>query len=264
MPNGTFVPEAVLQDEVRSGDLEFEAAQEIYLLGELGDTDEDCKQLIHAIDEGRWDDCEELLEVVVGRLGDLQLGDRVTRRKVDPLCDEFHEALDFIQTVEFSSLWIPSEKELLTAEQFEFVDRKIAEQIANDPTRLFSLDPRFFEELIASIYADLDYEVMMTKRTKDGGRDVVALGRKDYLSLKLLIECKRYARHRKVSVTQVRALFGVMNDEHVTKALLATTSGFTKSAREFAERNVWKLDLVDHDDLVRMIRKYTANKAAIM
>src|SRR2546430_1617123 len=109
--------------------------------------------------------------------------------------------------------------------------------------------------------SDLDYEIKMTKRTNDGGRDVIALTRRDCLSLKLLIECKRYARYRKVNVTQVRALFGVMQDEKVTKALLATTSGFTKKAREFAERNIWKLDLVDYDDLLRLIRKYATKEA---
>jgi restriction endonuclease Mrr len=61
-------------------------------------------------------------------------------------------------------------------------------------------------------------------------------------------------------VTQVRALFGVMQDENVTKALLATISGFTKKAREFAERNIWKLDLVGYDDLLRLIRKYAAKE----
>jgi len=256
MPNGRYVSEGQLEDEIRYGDLEFESAQETYLLGETSAADEDCRELLHAIEQGRWDDCEDLFEVLVGRLDDIQIGERASGRKFDPLSDEFHEALDFIQTVEFGSLWIPSESELFTAEQFEFVDRKFAEQIVKNPELLFSIEPRFFEELIASIYADLDYEVILTKRTRDDGRDIIALGRKDFLSLKLIIECKRYARHKKVSVTQVRGLFGVLSDEHATKALLATTSGFTKPAREFAKRNVWQLDLIDHSDLLQMIRKY--------
>src|SRR6266480_4620865 len=65
---------------------------------------------------GRWDDCEALFEVVIGRLDDIQIGDRITRRKFDPLCDEFYEALEFVQRVEFGTLWIPNEAELLTAE----------------------------------------------------------------------------------------------------------------------------------------------------
>jgi hypothetical protein len=107
MPNGTFVPEAEREDQLRSGDYEFESAQENYLMGELSATDEDCKALVHAIDEARWDDSDDLFGIIVGRLDDMHLGERVTRRKFDPLCDEFQETLDFIQTVEFGSLWVP-------------------------------------------------------------------------------------------------------------------------------------------------------------
>src|SRR5947208_8070175 len=46
-----------------------------------------------------------------------------------------------------------------TAEEFEFVDRKVAEGIARNPQRLFSVDPRFFEELIASVYAEESLQV---------------------------------------------------------------------------------------------------------
>ena len=56
-------------------------------------------------------------------------------------------------------------------------------------------------------------------------------------------------------------LFGVMQDENVTKALLATTSGFTRQARECAQRNIWKLDLIDYEDLLRLVRKYAAKEA---
>lgn len=259
MPDGSFVPEARWLDELTSGDYEFESAQDSFLLGELGSVDDDCGELLQAIEQGRWDDCESIFEIIIGRLDDIIIGDRITKRKFDPLCEEFHEALDFIQTAEFGLIWTPRANDVLSPEEFENVNRKWAEQLARNPEKLFSLDPRHFEELIASIYADLDYDVKLTKRTSDGGRDIIALSQKNYLSLKLIIECKRYAKHRKVTVSQVRALFGVMQDENVTKALLVTTSGFTKQAREFAHRNIWKLDLADHDDIVGMIRRYARN-----
>jgi HJR/Mrr/RecB family endonuclease len=262
MPSGEFVSEAEREDEMRSGDYEFESAQQPYVLGELNAADDDCKDLVYAIEQGRWEECEELFEILVGRLDDTHIGDRATRRKFDPLCDEFYETLEFLQTVEFGALWIPADDSLLTAEEFQLVDRRLADDIAKQPDKLFSVDPRFFEDLMGSIYADLDYEIKMTKRTNDGGRDIIALTRRDSLSLKVLIECKRYARRKKVTVTQVRALFGVLEDEKATKALLATTSGFTKKAREFAKRNIWKLDLLDYDQLVRLIQRY-ATRAPI-
>jgi HJR/Mrr/RecB family endonuclease len=251
-----LVPENLRDDELRLGDFEFDIAQESYLLGGATAVDDDCAELIRLIEQGRWDDAESVFETILGRLEDVHVSNRATRDRLDALSDEFYRALEFIETVEYTAIWIPSKDALLTAQEFEFVDRKVAEGIARQPEKLFSIDPRYFEELMASIYADLDYEVTLTKRTRDDGRDVIALSRKDYLSLKLLIECKRYARRRKVNVTQVRALFGVLEDEQATKALLATTSGFTSKAREFAERHVWKLELADHDDILRMIRAY--------
>jgi HJR/Mrr/RecB family endonuclease len=109
---------------------------------------------------------------------------------------------------------------------------------------------------MASIYGDLGYKTILTKRTRDGGRDIIALSRRDYTDLKLIIECKRYALHRKVSVGQVRALYGVFQDSRPTKALLATTSTFTRSAQEFAKPHIWELGLLEHNDILQMIRDY--------
>lgn len=56
MPNGKYLREAEREEELRSGDFEFETAQETYLLRELGAADEDCRELLHTIEEARWDD----------------------------------------------------------------------------------------------------------------------------------------------------------------------------------------------------------------
>ncbi len=68
------------------------------------------------------------------------------------------------------------------------------------------------------------------KRTRDGGRDIVAIGEKARSLLKYIIECKRHRKDRKVGISYVRALYGVKLSEGATKAILATTSGFTKGA----------------------------------
>jgi hypothetical protein len=261
LPNGTFVPEGLGDELLRAGDVEFEDAQETYLLGGAAAIDDDCAELIRLIERGQWDEAESVFETVLGRLEDVHVSNRVTRDKLERFHDEFYGALEFIEKVEFAAVWIPADDTLLTADEFQFVDKKIAEEIAHNPERLFSVDPRYLEDLMASVYANLDYEVRLTKRTGDGGRDVIALSHKDHLTLKVLIECKRHARHKKVGVTQVRALFGVIEDEGATKGLLATTSGFTRKAREFAERHVWRLQLADHADILRMIRGYAAGSS---
>src|SRR5258708_40197380 len=56
---------------------------------------------------------------------------------------------------------------------------------------LISLTPRQFEELIAEIWSRFGYEVELTARTRDGGRDIIAIRRSVEASYRHLIECKR-------------------------------------------------------------------------
>lgn len=266
LPNGEIVRDtfrSVSDLDTWWGEMEFEVAQDSHLVGEALAPDADCRDLVVAINEGRWDDCHEFIDRLYGRVEDLSIGDRASRRSYDEIFEAFTEDLDFIQTVEFSPLWIPTTPELLTAEDFVFVDRRLADEIVKNPKSLFTADPRFFEELMASIFADLGCLAILTKRTRDGGRDVICLTRKDGLDLKLIIECKRYAAHRKISVNQIRALYGVKQNENVTKAILATTSSFTPDAVDFAKPHIWELQLLDYDAILRLISGYAAGKRSI-
>ena len=47
-----------------------------------------------------------------------------------------------------TAIWIPTTAEFLTVEEFEHADRRLAEQIPEDPRSIFSIDPRFFEHAL--------------------------------------------------------------------------------------------------------------------
>ena len=53
--------------------------------------------------------------------------------------------------------------------------RQVLSGVRNNPGELFSLSPRQFEELVAEIWQRFGYLVELTCRTRDGGRDVVAV-----------------------------------------------------------------------------------------
>lgn len=125
-----------------------------------------------------------------------------------------------------------------------------------NPMHLFQLEPRPFEELIAEIWRKFGYVVELTKQTRDGGRDIIAIKEAEF-NARVLIECKRYAAHRRVNVQIVRTLFGVKEDEAATKAILATTSSFTKSAKEMFARHVWELEGRDFDGIVDWLKVAT-------
>jgi hypothetical protein len=129
---------------------------------------------------------------------------------------------------------------------FDF--QRLIEEVSVDPQHLLKLTPRQFEELVAEIWSRLGYEVELTARTRDGGRDVVAVKRAE-AEVRFLIECKRYAPSHKVGVHLVRALFGVLHHERANKAILATTASFTRGAIEFVESHRWLLELRDYDGI---------------
>jgi HJR/Mrr/RecB family endonuclease len=137
-------------------------------------------------------------------------------------------------------------------------------RIAKSPRLIHQISPRQFEEIVAELFAMNGYKVELTKMTRDGGRDIVAIYETMGISTKYLIECKRYAMSNKVSLGLVQRLFGVMVAEQANKAILATTSTFTKDARFFANTHMWDLDLKDYNDILMWINSYTQNQRISM
>jgi hypothetical protein len=127
------------------------------------------------------------------------------------------------------------------------------------PEDLFQLTPRQFEEFIAELWERFGYQVELTKRTRDGGRDVVAIRRAE-AELRFLIECKRNNPSHGVGVGLVRALYGVKTHEKATKAFLATTSYFTRTAKEFFEQHRWELEPRDYQGVLDWIKTVSQSK----
>lgn len=139
--------------------------------------------------------------------------------------------------------------------QLSVVVFKLLEKVRVTPADLLSLTPREFEELIAHVFSVNGFKVDLTKRTRDGGRDIVAIRSDLDIKCKYIIECKRYTPPRDVGVGLVRALHGVQMQEGANKAILATTSRFTSDARTFAEAatTAWAMDLKDVDDICKWL-----------
>lgn len=155
---------------------------------------------------------------------------------------------DLLYIVEQNSIVIPK----LVIE----VHSDLIKRIAQNPDLIFQISPRRFEEIIAEIFYKKGFHVELTKATRDGGRDIIALYEYMNIRTKYLIECKRYAKTNKVSIGFVQRLLGVKIAERANKAILATTSTFTRDARFFASNNLWDLDLKDYDDIVAWIKSY--------
>lgn len=150
------------------------------------------------------------------------------------------------------------------AEEFDLACATAAEvirEIQSKPNLIRDISPRQFEEIVAELFRHQGYQVELTKRTRDGGKDIIAISKNNFgIELKFFIECKHYAEDNKVGVDVVRALHGVKNTINgPNKIIIATTSSFTTSAVNFAKQEVtssWDVSLADFNDIMRWIGDY--------
>ncbi|MGE0822355.1 MAG: restriction endonuclease [Candidatus Binatia bacterium] len=106
---------------------------------------------------------------------------------------------------------------------------RILEELRRDPLFLyqFSKHPRNFEEFIAAVYAQAGFdEVVLTPRSGDFGRDVIAI-RRGSLCVRVLDQCKAHSPDHVVTANDVRAMLGVLSgDPNASKACITTTASF--------------------------------------
>lgn len=141
-----------------------------------------------------------------------------------------------------------------------FVAVELMKEIARHPKILLRIERRQFENVIAELFAGFGYEVELTRQTRDGGKDIIAVKRVDSIELRYLIECKRPDPEHFVAVSTIRELLGVKADDPASKALLVTTTNFTSDARALLERHRWILEGKIYDDVVAWVNNYNRLK----
>lgn len=140
--------------------------------------------------------------------------------------------------------------------EFREVSVELISYLASHPKKMYELHPDKFEDLVAEIFRDKGYDVIKTPRRNDFGRDLLAYYKEPFGTILTLVECKRYADHRRIGPALVRNLYGVVEHEHASHGILATTSFFTQGAREWTFDLQYKLSLHDYNDVVAWCREY--------
>lgn len=99
--------------------------------------------------------------------------------------------------------------------------------IRRDPGSIYHIDPFKWEEIIAGAYKTAGFdEVILTPRSSDRGRDVIAT-KHGWGSIRFLDQVKAYSPDHVVSATDVRAMLGVISSQrNVSKGIITTTSRF--------------------------------------
>jgi restriction system protein len=113
-------------------------------------------------------------------------------------------------------------------------------QTGRDPEFLFKIPPRKLEEMIAAAYERDGWdEVVLTPRSGDDGRDVIAT-KSGFGSVRFVDQVKAYSPHRLITADDVRSMLGVLAcDQNVSKGIVSTTSDFAPGIRKHPKINAF-------------------------
>lgn len=135
--------------------------------------------------------------------------------------------------------------------------RQIISEIYQNNLQLLELQPRQFEELIAELLYKQGFKIELTKQTRDGGYDILAvLPIRSQAPQKWLVECKRWSEARKVGVEVVRSFKEVVQSENANRGLIVTTSYFSHDAEIKRLETPYLLDFRDKDAVMQWVIEY--------
>jgi restriction system protein len=130
---------------------------------------------------------------------------------------------------------------------------EIIAQLDRDPDFLFKIPWRKLEEIVAGAYERAGWpEVVLTPRSGDDGRDVIAT-RPGVGSIRIVDQIKAYRPGNLVTADEIRSMLGVLDAErNVSKGFVTTTSRFAPGIKDNERLRAfmpYRLELKDGDEL---------------
>jgi restriction system protein len=128
--------------------------------------------------------------------------------------------------------------------------RRLRKDMVAQSTSLQSiraLSWRQFEFMVGESYRQEGYQVIEQKGRADGGID---LDLRSPQGERILVQCKNW-KTRKIGVTTVREMLGVLTRERANRAVIIGTGEFTEEARRWAEGQ--PIELIDGATLLQKI-----------
>ena len=123
------------------------------------------------------------------------------------------------------------------------------------PDIIYKLTSREFEVFVAELLARLGYKVELTKKTKDGEKDIIVAQSNELGSFLYYIECKRNSWDNPIGIRLVRELAGTVSADKVNAGIMVTSSYFSPDAIEFCKKIRSQISLIDYFRLQEWIQK---------
>ncbi len=177
---------------------------------------------------------------------------------------EEKDEVDQISEKIISEIYLPNEKKIITNESPTITimpaNDKVFAYLAEHPEELYNCTPREFEKFMAQLYNKLGYKTELTKATRDGGKDII-LRKPDILGdMVFYVECKQYNEKNKVGIDIIQRFSGVIEMDKVNGGIIATTSFFSKDAKDLIiEKDLnYKIQMHDFNTIKHMLKMTVA------
>jgi restriction system protein len=170
-----------------------------------------------------------------------------------------------IATLVLNGLIVPENKvtEGVLIKSTSTVWIEIARILGRDASLFAELSPTQLEELVAGAYEKAGYSVILTPRSGDHGRDVIATS-SGVGSIRILGSVKRYAPDHLVTAEACRSLMGVVAaDPKASKGIITTTSDFAPMVRSdpsLAPFLPTRLELMNGEELQKWLIDLSGSK----
>jgi len=128
--------------------------------------------------------------------------------------------------------------------------------LQRDPGILENLNWRQFEKLIATLLERDGYAIELTRGSRDGGVDVIAiknLGANGWF--KAVWQAKKTGVSRKVGISVVRELADTRNEFGASKGIIVTSAFLTSGALKRIEQDRYLLGKIDRNDLHAWVQR---------
>ena len=135
----------------------------------------------------------------------------------------------------------------------EFTDA-FYRQLLRQPNDRFLIHPREFEAVVSDIFQRMGHKTYLTPRSGDKGRDIIAHIETKIAPYLMLVECKRYARHRLVGPDPIARIWARLFEDKANLAMVITTSGFQPVAKREAMIKGYQVSLKDGEDFISWIK----------
>lgn len=143
-------------------------------------------------------------------------------------------------------------KEITPIAKCDYLNKSV---ISSESINLLEVDPFVLESLVCTLFRNMGYEVIETKKTNDGGIDCELYNNDPIMGGKVIGQVKRYKNN--IDIPKLREFESVLRNSDAMKGIFISTSNFSSQCEKFASEN--NISLINGSLLVDYFNRYGIN-----